>query len=365
MKFVVIGLTITSEWSNSHANTYRTLLKELHKKGHDILFLEKDLQYYAANRDLPIPTFCHLGLYKTKDDLKKKYEEEVATADVVIVGSYVKDGVDIGRWVIETAQGITAFYDIDTPVTLYKLEREDYAYINPELIASYNLYLSSAGGPILQHFESYYSAPFAKVLYPCVDPDVYFPTSQEFKWQMGYLENYNEGLKPALEDFLNKPAKALSNEKFALLGSKFPEKINWSANIESVSLSSSAMQRDLYNRQRFTLHLTDQNVTQYAYKPSVKLFEAAACGVPIISNVWEGLSLFFEEYTEILIAHSTEDVIRYISGFDEDCRLRLGEQARNKVLKYHTVSVRAEELEEFVFQAQQIQRNSVQKSLLV
>jgi spore maturation protein CgeB len=156
MKYVVIGLSVTSSWGNGHATTYRALLKELAKLGHDILFLEKDVPWYAPHRDMPNPDFCRLGLYKSNDELWNDYAEEVANADVVIVGSYVQQGVEVGEWVIKTAQGIKAFYDIDTPVTLAKLERQDYEYITPELISKYNVYLSFTGGPILKRLEGHY-----------------------------------------------------------------------------------------------------------------------------------------------------------------------------------------------------------------
>src|SRR5690606_31028527 len=112
MKFVIIGLSVTSSWGNGHATTYRGLLKELAALGHEILFLEKDVPYYDNNRDMPSPDFCKLGLYKTNEELKEQYAAQVANADVVIVGSYVQQGVEVGNWAIETSKGATAFYDI-------------------------------------------------------------------------------------------------------------------------------------------------------------------------------------------------------------------------------------------------------------
>lgn len=358
MKFVIIGLSVTSSWGNGHATTYRALLKELNKRGHDILFLERDVPYYAENRDMPNPDFCRLGLYQTNDDLKWDYEGEVATADVVIVGSYVKEGVDVGKWVVQIAQGLTAFYDIDTPLTIAKLEKEDYAYINPELIAQYDLFLSFSGGPILEHLETFYNSPSAKALYCSVDPELYYPTKQEHHWQLGYLGTYSDDRQPTLEAFLNKTAAALKDEKFVVAGSKYPETLKWSENVERIAHLPPAMHRDFYNRQRFTLNVTRQDMIKYGYSPSVRLFEAAACGVPIISDDWEGLSSFFEESTEILIANSTEDVIRYINGFDDECRKSVGERVRKKILQKHTAKARAKELEDFVLQAydQQIKK---------
>src|SRR4051794_40976924 len=139
---VIIGLTITSSWGNGHATTYRGLVRELVRRGHDVLFLEHDKPWYASNRDLPEPPFGRTELYESVDDLKRRFSDEVQRADLVIVGSYVPQGVDVGQWVRETASGMTAFYDIDTPVTLAKLARGDFEYLSPELIAKYEMYLS-------------------------------------------------------------------------------------------------------------------------------------------------------------------------------------------------------------------------------
>src|SRR4051812_20713632 len=120
LRITVIGLSISSSWGNGHATTYRGLLRELAARGHEVTFLERDVPWYASARDLPDPSFCTLRLYDSLEDLKDRFRDQVANADMVIVGSYVPEGVDVGEWVCDTARGVTAFYDIDTPVTLSK-----------------------------------------------------------------------------------------------------------------------------------------------------------------------------------------------------------------------------------------------------
>src|SRR4051812_42216547 len=115
---VILGLSITSSWGNGHATTFRGLVRELNRKGHHVIFLERDVPWYASNRDMPEPPFCTTILYKSVEELKQRFANVIAEADLVMVGSYVPEGVDVGRFVLETAEGITAFYDIDTPVTI-------------------------------------------------------------------------------------------------------------------------------------------------------------------------------------------------------------------------------------------------------
>jgi spore maturation protein CgeB len=133
LRLVVLGLSLSSSWGNGHATTYRALLKAFAERGHDILFLERDVPWYRAHRDLAHPDYCRLAFYRSLAELKKR-ARSVAEADAVIVGSYVPDGVAVGRWAQRTARSVVAFYDIDTPVTLAKLERGDHEYLSPDLI---------------------------------------------------------------------------------------------------------------------------------------------------------------------------------------------------------------------------------------
>lgn len=348
MKFVIIGLSVTSSWGNGHATTYRALLKELRSLGHDITFLEKDVPYYASNRDMPDPDFCSLGLYKTNKELKTEFKETVAEADVVIVGSYVQQGVEVGIWAIETAKGVTAFYDIDTPVTLAKLEREDYEYLDPDIIPKYDLYLSFSGGPILKHLEDHYGSPMAKALYCSVDPDLYYPEEAPQKWQMGYLGTYSDDRQPTVDKLLNQPAAEFPEEKFVVAGPQYPENFKWSENVERIDHLPPAQHRNFYNSQKYTLNVTRQDMIKAGYSPSVRLFEAAACGIPIISDYWDGIDSIFELNKEILIANNFSEVVEYFRRINEEERKKIGENARQKILKYHTAKARAQELVKYV-----------------
>src|SRR3954463_2006468 len=133
MDIVIIGLTITSSWGNGHATTYRGLVRELARRGHDVLFLEHDKPWYASNRDLPHPPYGRTYLYDGLNDLATRFGDDVRGADVVVVGSYVPNGVAVGEWVTTVAGGVTAFYDIDTPVTLARLAQDQFEYLAPHL----------------------------------------------------------------------------------------------------------------------------------------------------------------------------------------------------------------------------------------
>jgi spore maturation protein CgeB len=347
LRIVIIGLTITSSWGNGHATTYRGLVRELVRRGHQVLFLEHDKPWYASNRDLPNPPYGQTRLYESVEELKTRYERDVCEADLVVVGSYVPEGVAVGEWVTQAAGGTTAFYDIDTPVTLAKLGRGDYEYIAPHLIPQYDLYLSFTGGPTLDRLERELGSPRALPLYCSFDPELYFPEDRAARWDLGYLGTYSADRQPPLERLLMEPARRWGEGRFIVAGPQYPQEIRWT-NVERINHLAPSEHRRFYCEQRFTLNITRADMIAAGYAPSVRLFEAAACGVPIISDWWEGLDTFFTPDEEILIAHSSEDVLRYLRETPEPSRRAMAARAREKVMALHTAAHRAAELEEYV-----------------
>jgi spore maturation protein CgeB len=81
------------------------------------------------------------------------------------------------------------------------------------------------------------------------------------------------------------------------------------------------------------------------WSPSVRLFEAASCGVPIVSDAWPGLDELFQPDREIFLAETAEDVVRLLRACGEERRRAVAAAARARVLQAHTAAVRAGELE--------------------
>jgi spore maturation protein CgeB len=345
LSIVILGLSITSSWGNGHATTYRALMRELVRRGHEVTFLERDVPWYAESRDLPKPPYGTTRLYGAVDELKDRFADLVRGADLVVVGSYVPDGVAVGRWVADTAEGATAFYDIDTPVTLAKLARGDREYLAPELIPHYDLYLSFTGGPVLAHIEKRFGAKQARALYCSVDPGHYFAEPAETRWDLGYMGTYSDDRQPKVETLLCAPARAWAKGRFAVVGPLYPAEFAWPANVERIEHLAPAEHRAFYNAQRFTLNVTRAHMVRWGWSPSVRLFEAAACGVPVISDAWPGLASLFAPGREILIARSAGEALAYVRELPEATRREIGERAKRRVLRHHTAARRALELE--------------------
>jgi spore maturation protein CgeB len=348
LDIVIFGLSITSSWGNGHATTYRALVRALSARGHNVCFLERDMPWYAEHRDMPNPPYGLTQLYKSVAELKRRFARKVMNADLCIVGSYVPEGVAIGEWVLRTCRGVKAFYDIDTPVTLAKLAAGDDEYVTPRLVRRYDLYLSFAGGPVLRKIENELGSPMARALYCSVDPKVYFPEERRLKWDLGYMGTYSIDRQSSLDLLLIEPARRSPKLRTVVAGPMYPRDLAWPMNVERIEHLPPASHQRFYNSQRFTLNLTRADMRTAGFSPSVRIFEAAACGTPIISDYWTGLETFFELETEILTATSPEEILTYLNDIPEKDRRAMGERARLRVLASHTSEQRVLELESYV-----------------
>lgn len=345
LDIVILGLSITSSWGNGHATTYRGLVRELSTRGHRVRFLERDVPWYAENRDLPRPPYGETALYADQEELRDRFTAAVREADLVIVGSYVPEGVAVGEWVTATAGGATAFYDIDTPVTLAKLGRGDHEYLTPELIPRYHAYFSFTGGPTLRRLERCYGSPMARPLYCSFDPELYYPEEIEKRWDLGYMGTYSDDRQPVLDRLLVEPARCWREGRFTVVGPQYPKNLKWPRNVKRNDHLPPEKHRSFYNAQRFTLNVTRADMVAAGYSPSVRLFEAAACATPILSDSWPGLETIFSLGEEILTVRNGWEVLQYLRDVPEEERRALGERARKRVLAEHTAAHRAEELE--------------------
>ena len=349
MKLVVLGLSLSSSWGNGHATTYRALLKAFVERGNEVLFLERDAPWYASHRDLIAPPWCRLELYSEFDELGG-WQAEIARADAVIVGSYTPQGVRVGRRIQQTAGGVAGFYDIDTPVTLAKLARNDHEYISPELVAGYDLYLSFTGGPMLGQLERAYGSPAARALYCSVDETMYQPVASLRRWDLSYLGTYSPDRQPALERLLLEPARAAPHLRFAVAGPQYPADVDWPSNVERIDHVPPAEHAAFYSASRYTLNITRTDMVEAGWSPSVRLFEAAACRTPVISDMWPGLEAFFLPDKEIVLAQTSAAVLQTLAGGEAEREARAN-RAQERVLAAHTARHRAAELERALMEA--------------
>jgi spore maturation protein CgeB len=349
MRIVVFGLTVSSSWGNGHATLWRGMIGALARQGHAVVFFERDVPYYRDTRDLKrLGDGDELVLYGDWSAVSPRAAAEVAGADVVIVTSFCPDGPVASDLAFRTASGLTAFYDMDTPVTLAQLARGGGVdYLPPQGLGDFDLVLSYTGGAALELLRSRLGARRVAPLYGHVDPRAHSPgTPQDaFRGDLSYLGTYAEDRQPTLERLLVEPARLRPDFRFVIAGTGYPDAFPWSDNIYFVRHLPPPDHPAFFASSRLTLNVTRDAMATMGWCPSGRLFEAAACGVPVLSDRWPGLEEFFTPGKEILTVERSEDVIAALELPDGELAA-IARAARARVFAEHSSDVRAAQLVE-------------------
>lgn len=346
MKLVIFGLTITSSWGNGHATLWRGLCNALSRQEHEITFFERDVPYYARHRDLQLPQPYRVRLYPSWNEVQSEAESEVRGCDAVIITSYCPDA-QLAADLVTKSRAIKVFYDLDTAVTLANLRAQgSVSYIPRGGLHRFDLVLSYVGGSALRDLKETLDAPAKTApLYGSVDSEMYQPIakSSQYESDLSYLGTYANDRQAMLCELFLQTARRLPGKRFLVGGAQYPDDFPWGENIWFVRHVPPRNHPAFYCSSRATLNVTRAAMASVGYCPSGRLFEAAACATPIITDSWEGLSEFFEPEREVLIARSADDVVRALSREPEELR-RIGLAARKRVLREHTAEHRSQEL---------------------
>jgi spore maturation protein CgeB len=346
MKLVIFGLSISSSWGNGHATLWRGLCRALASTSHRVVFFERDTPYYRQARDLEQLQAGELVLYPSWEDARARALAELRSADAAIVTSYCPDGAAASELLLEVDRCVRVFYDLDTPVTLAMLETGVRPpYLSERGLGDFDLVLSFTGGRALGLLQERLGAQRVDVLYGHVDPALHrpVPTVQQWLAQLSYLGTYSADRQAKLQELLLAPAEACADQHFSIAGSMYPEPERFPRNVRHFAHLPPAEHAAFFCSSRLTLNITRDTMGRLGYCPSGRLFEAAACGVPLLSDEFEGLELFFEPGREIQLVHDREDVLRALAASDAALQLQ-AQRARQRVLAEHTAECRARRL---------------------
>jgi spore maturation protein CgeB len=348
MRFVIFGLTVSSSWGNGHATLWRGLLKAMSQRGHTATFYERDVPYYSSTRDnWEPPHGVRVEIYETLDAIRFQIERELASADVALVTSYCSDGQTVACLIFDSSVPLRIFYDLDTPVTLDCFRTGmPVTYLPPEGLSEFDLVLSYTGGRALEELQVQLGARTVAPLYGWVDPETHAPVQAEEQLgsALSYLGTYAPDRQSTLEKLFISAAHRLPDEHFVIGGAQYPEDFPWAQNIYFVRHLPPALHPVFFCSSRATLNVTRRAMADYGFCPSGRLFEAAACGVALLSDNWEGLDTFFVPGEEILPVQSSSDVLDALSLSDQELAT-IARAARARALEHHTAERRVMELE--------------------
>ncbi|MDQ2842608.1 MAG: glycosyltransferase, partial [Acidobacteriota bacterium] len=267
--------------------------------------------------------------------------------DVGMVTSYCPDGVAAYKLILESTANLrSVFYDMDTPVTLSRLEKgEAVPYVPAEGLEAFDLVLSYTGGEAIQRLKKELKARRVAPLYGWVDQRIHsrVPAYSEFLADLSYLGTFAQDRQVALETLLISAAREMPDKKFIIAGAMYQNRESWPNNIRYFSHLSPPQHSAFYSSSPLTLSVTRGAMAVMGYCPSGRLFEAAACGTAVLSDWWEGLDTFFEPGKEILTASTTNQAIAALMQ-DRRALEEIGSRAKQRALDCHTAEIRARRL---------------------
>jgi spore maturation protein CgeB len=347
MKLVIFGLSVSSSWGNGHATLWRGLCASLARRGHQVVFFERDVPYYAATRDIFELPNGKLILYRSWQETIAAALQHLSDCDVAMVTSYCPDAIAATELVLNSRASVRCFYDLDSPVTIDSLERGlPVDYIGGSGLRHFDLVLSYAGGEVLNQMKSRLGAQVVATLFGSADPELHHPETPDDRYRadLSYLGTRAVDRDQALRALFFEPAKQFPQRRFMIGGAMYDGSFPWQPNVNLVSHVPCEAHAAFYCSAKLNLNITRRPMAENGYCPSGRLFEAAACGAAILSDNWAGLNTFFEPGREILVANGTEDAIAALERSPEELA-KIGRRARERTLQEHTADVRAREFE--------------------
>lgn len=354
MKIVIFGLTISSSWGNGHTTLWRGLCKHLTRLGHTIVFYERDVPWYAGARDFNELPDGQLRLFSDWEETRSLARSDIGDADIAIVTSYCPDAIAAIELIVSQGRAVPVFYDLDTPITLARLMADETVpYIGPRGLRDFALVLSFTGGSrVAREFHDLLGAGNVRPLYGHVDSDIHrpVPPQSHYRADLSYLGTHSEDRQRGLEALFVEPARARPDLRFLIGGAQYADDFPWSPNIYFVRHLPPSEHAPFFASSRLTLNVTRKATAEMGWCPSGRLFEAAACGTPLLSDDWPGIEEFFTPDHEVLIAKSERDTSAALAMSAAELQ-SIGRRAYERTMDQHTSDKRARELASLLEQA--------------
>jgi spore maturation protein CgeB len=259
---------------------------------------------------------------------------------------------------LESSASKKVFYDMDTPVTLSRFKRgETVDYLPSDGLGNFDVVLSYTGGAALGQLRELLGARTVAPLYGWVDPEVHYPVdgTGQYTADLSYLGTFAADRQHAMDELLIAPARQSPHNRFLIGGPMYPDSHKWPPNVAYRSHVPPSEHPAFYCSSRLTLNITRASMAAMGYCPSGRLFEAAACGTPVLSDWWEGLDEFFDPGEEILTANSSQDTLAALRRHPGELGA-IGLCARERVLDCHTAEIRARQFVDLMERRDSVER---------
>ena len=347
MKIFVFGSSLTSTYWNGAATYYRGIYKYLHRRGHSIIFAEPDIYGRQHNRDISELGYADVRVYRTPDDIPALLNQ-AAQCELVIKHSGVgADDELLDQSVLDCHSSRTKviFWDVDAPATLARVENVPKDPFR-KLIPAYDLIFTYGGGqPTIDHY-SRLGAKACFPIYNALDPDTHHPVplDPDLRCDLEFVGHRLPDREQRVEKFFFQAALLAPEMSFILGGEGWggktlPSNVRWIGHVPSGGhngVNCSA---------RMVLNINRDSMAEVGFSPPTRVFEAAAAGACVITDIWDGIEEFFIPGLEILPAASAHDVVRYLRNIGTTDAGRIGSAMHHRALREHTYELRAAQVD--------------------
>jgi spore maturation protein CgeB len=349
MDIAFFASSLVSAYWNGAATYYRGIVRALHERGHHVTFYEPDAYGRQQHRDIPDPEWATVIVYPGEgEEHALRMVERARGADLVVKASGVgvfdalleKAVLDLQR-----AGTLVAFWDVDAPATLDRMrEKQDDPF--RALVPRYDLVLTYGGGdPVVRAYESF-GAALCVPVYNALDPSTHYPVAPDrrFEADLSFLGNRLPDREERVDTFFFTAARLLPERRFLLGGSGWQDKAI-PASVRYVGHVYTADHNAFNCTPLAVLNVSRESMARYGYSPATRVFEAAGAASCLITDSWEGIELFLEPGSEVLVADDGAAVAEHLNRLDASSARRIGRAAYSRILAEHTYAHRAAQLE--------------------
>jgi spore maturation protein CgeB len=308
-----------------------------------VTFYEPDAYDRQSHRDIPDPAWAEVVVWEPTESRARELVKEAAAADVVIKAS----GVGVLDDVLEAAvtqltEPARIFWDVDAPATLANMTERF-----RRQVPKFDLILTYGGGrPVVDRYREL-GARDCIPIYNALDPETHHPAprNERFEGHLAFLGNRLPDREQRVEEFFLRAAELAPERRFLFGGSGWEDK-PVPPNVTLLGHVGTEEHNALNSTPLAVLNVTRDSMVANGWSPATRVFEAAGAGACLITDAWDGIDLFLEPGTEVLVAEDGEAVADHLDRLDDETARRIGSAARARVLREHTYAQRAAQVED-------------------
>jgi spore maturation protein CgeB len=349
MKIAFFASSLVSAYWNGAATYYRGIVRALHERGHEVTFYEPDAFDRQKHRDMADPPWAKVVVYSAQEEAEVlRTVEQARGADLVVKASGVGVHDELLERAVLSLQGpstLVAFWDVDAPATLDRVQGNAADAFRP-LVPRYDIVLTYGGGEPVRQAYLGLGARDCVPIYNALDPSTHHPVPREarFECDLAFLGNRLPDREARVEEFFLRAATLLPQRRMLLGGSGWADK-PMPPNVQYLGHVYTADHNAFNCTPLAVLNISRESMARYGFSPATRVFEAAGAAACLITDAWQGLELFFEPGTEVLVAASGDQVAAQVSALDPARAHAIGQAAYRRVLAEHTYAHRAAQLD--------------------